>query len=107
MRLDRTRYSDRTEQERDETNEIEEPVKIVERLAQILLAFLDRVVLEPGLFYFWREPLHFSRNLNAGPELHEIEVAREAASLEQIGLRQVLQWNVNSRREARRRRSFP
>ncbi len=106
MRLDRTRHSDRSEQERDETNKIQEPVKIVERFAQIFFAFRDRIVLEPGLLDLRREFFHLGRHINAGRELHEIEIAREAARLEQISPRQVLQWNVNPWRKARRRRGF-
>ena len=55
MRLDRARDADRAEQERDEPDEIEEAVKILERRAEILLPLLDGVVLEA-------EPLNLRRD---------------------------------------------
>ena len=43
------RNSDRAKEERDEANQIEKPVKIIERFAEVLLPFRHRVVFKPGL----------------------------------------------------------
>src|SRR5450432_2370882 len=101
MRLDRARHADRAEQKRDKSDEIEEAIKIIERFAEILLPFRDRVVFESETLDLRREFFHFARNVQVRRELHEIQVAREAAGLKQVRLREILQRNVNPRRETR------
>ena len=105
MRLNRARHPDRAEQERDEADEIEKAVKIVERFAEILFPFRNRVVFETGLLDLRRESLH-SVDVNVRRKLHEIEVARHASRLDEMRGGEILQRNVNARREARGRRRF-
>ncbi len=106
MRLDRACHADRAKEKRDKSDEIQEPVKIVERFAEVLLSLRDRVVFESGFLDLRRELLHLEIDVRAGRELHEIEVTREAARFEQIRLREILERDVNARREARGGRGF-
>ena len=57
VRVNCARNSDRAKEKRDEANQIEKPVKIIERFAEVLLPLRHRVVFEPGLLDSRRESL--------------------------------------------------
>ena len=99
MRLDRAGHADRAEQQRDETDEIQEPIEIFQCGAEIALSFRDRVVFESEPLDLRRESFDSLLHVGAVGKLHVIAIARDAARLEQVCLLEILERNVNARRE--------
>ncbi len=106
VRLDRTRHPHCAEQKRNEADQVQEAVEIVQRLPEILLPRRHRIEVHPQLLDLRTENRHSLLHLVAGRELHVIPVARDAALLEQLRPRQILQRQIDARRKRARRRGF-
>ena len=106
MRLDRAGHADRAEQQRDETDQVQEAIEIFERGAEIAFSFRDRVVFESEPLDLRRESFDSLLHVGAVGKLHVIAIARDAARLEQVCLLEIPERNVNARRERTRGGSF-
>ena len=106
MGLDRTGHADRAEQERNEADEIQKAVEILQRRPEVPLPFGHRVVFESEPLDLRRKRLDPLFHIGAIGKLHIHAVARDVARLEQVGFGEILQRNVNPRRKRARGRSL-
>ena len=99
VRLDRAGDSDRAEKKRNEADQVEEAVEIFERFAEVALPFCDGVEFQTEALHLRDEKRDLFLRINAGSELHVVAIMRDAAGLEQVGRGEILERNVNARRE--------
>ena len=96
MRLNRTRHSDRAEQQRDKADEIQEPIKIIERSAEVLLPLCDTIVFETELLDMRRERGDALLRVHAIGKAEIAAVMNDAARLQKICFSKMLERDVNA-----------
>ena len=84
MRLNRTGHADRTEQKRDESNQIQKAIEILQRRPEIPFALGHRVVFESEPLNLRRENLDPLAHISAFGKLHVIAVMRDASRFQEI-----------------------
>src|SRR5436853_1767964 len=99
MCADRASDTNSAEEQRDEPDQVEKAVKILERCAEILFAFGDGIIFEPEALHLRRQFADALLAIHAFGKLNVIAVMRDAARLQQIRPRNVLQPDVNTRSE--------
>ncbi len=106
MHVDRARHADRPQKQRDEANETQEGVHVVQRAPQVALAVLDGVKAQPLLPEPLAQIAHQRLGVDPGGEFVPGPVAHQAARLDEVRPVQGAQRNVDPRGQHRHRRRF-
>jgi len=104
--MHRARHADRAEKQRDEADEAHERKHILQRVAELALAFLDRLEAQPLVLEFITEGLRDQLGVGQRRQFKMHAVPREAVDLEQLRSLQRGHRNVDARLQQRDRRRF-